>query len=195
MTQTTDKTAINDLEKTPDNVADFATAQSRKDQVRVRLDKPVEYDGETLNELWMRRPTMLDGVIASNKAGKSNNALVLSMVASCAGVDLEWLQDQPARVANKLLKAYTESLKDPMHVAAWDDMTLTLFKPIDVNGKTVTSVTLKEPTTRDLMDDTSNEKVYELVARLIGLSVSDIKDMDYLHDYSELVKKVNTFRD
>lgn len=173
-------------------VSDIANDQDRTGKIRVRLPVSVEYEGEALDQLWLRRPLVLDGVVASSQKGTSS--ILLALVAQCAGVDIDWLWEQKASVTSKLLKAYSEELKDPMHIPEWDGLTLKLFKPLTVKGQVVSSVTLTEPTTRDLMNDASKEKMYELVARLIGFQISDLRDMDYQHDFSELVEKVNSFR-
>ena len=175
------------------NVTDLSNAAEHKDKIRVRLPVSVEYEGETLDQLWMRRPVVLDGVVASNQTGTSS--ILLALVAQCVGVDVDWLWEQKASVTSKLLKVYSEELKDPMHVSEWDNLTLTLFKPLTIKGKLVSSVTVTEPTTRDLMDDTSKEKMYDLVARLVGFQISELREMDYQHDFSKLVEKVNSFRD
>lgn len=188
--QTAEKTAS---EAADTNVVDLADAADRKDKIRVYLPCSVEYEGKTLEHLWMRRPLVLDGVVASNQTG--TGSILLALVAQCVGVDIDWLWEQKASVTSKLLKVYSEDLKDPLHISEWNGLTLTLFKPLMIKGESVSSVTLTEPTTRDLMDDTSKEKMYELVARLIGFPISDLRDMDYQHDFSQLVEKVNSFRD
>ncbi len=174
------------------NVTSMDEARNRAGKTRVRLPVSVNYDGESLDELWLRLPIVLDGIVAGNQ-GKTENAMTLIMIAQCADIDADWLWEQNPKISNKLVSAFT-NMKDPTHEPEWDGNTLTLKKPLDIEGKKVVSVVLKEPTTRDLMDESSQEKTYELVARLIGLKTRDIRDMDYLHDYRDLVDRVNSFR-
>ncbi len=198
ISQTTPATGTENQNKTsvsePDNVADFAEAQKNAGKIRVRLPEPVVYDGKELTELWMRsKPILLDGIMADRKH-KDSTAFTLELVCILAGIDLDWLWEQKPVITNKLLAAFN-TLLDPVYLPRWEGLTLTLKKPLNIDGKIISTVTLKEPRTKDLMDSRSDEQSYDLIARLLNRTLQEIQDMDYLHDFRELKRKVDSFRD
>ncbi|MEB4676105.1 phage tail assembly protein [Enterobacteriaceae bacterium G50] len=75
--------------------------------------------------------------------------------------------------------------------------TVTLSHPVDLNGETVTSLTLREPTVRDkIMFEKAKgsllEKELAMIASLCGRSPDDLHDLPAC-DYDQLVKAFNDF--
>lgn len=75
--------------------------------------------------------------------------------------------------------------------------TITLSRPVDLNGETVTSLTLREPTVRDkLMFEKAKgsllEKELAMIASLCGRSSEDLYGLPAC-DYDLLVKAFNDF--
>ena len=75
--------------------------------------------------------------------------------------------------------------------------TITLSRPVDLNGETVTSLTLREPTVRDkIMFEKARgsllEKELAMIASLCGRSAEDLYGLPAC-DYDQLVKAFNDF--
>lgn len=75
--------------------------------------------------------------------------------------------------------------------------TVTLSRPVDLNGETVTSLTLREPTVRDkIMFEKAKgsllEKELAMIASLCGRASEDLYGLPAC-DYDQLVKAFNDF--
>ncbi|MFQ3394676.1 phage tail assembly protein [Enterobacter mori] len=75
--------------------------------------------------------------------------------------------------------------------------TVNLSRPVDLNGETITSLTLREPTVRDkIMFEKAKgsllEKELAMIASLCGRSPEDLYGLPAC-DYDQLVKAFNVF--
>lgn len=155
---------------------------------------PVQFGSQVYEELRFRLPIVRDGFIA-NKQQDGASGKTFAMMAYCAGVDVDMIWNLDTDLAVEALKKFSDQ-KDPMYIPKWNGNTLKLYKPLNINGDMIDSVTVDKPSAKDLLNDQSKESMFDLVVRLCGYKhINEIAEMDYLHDYRELVDHIERFRD
>ena len=173
-------------------VADFEAAKDKKDKKHYVLDYPIEFAGEEVTELWMRRPTVADKVAAEAQV-KDNNPyeITLNMLASTCGVDIEMLMEMDEEYDLRQLADLFDSMSEEADI---EKNVLTLKYPFESKkGKRITELKMRRPTARDSLDF-KNELMNEKLARLCGYKRQDFLDMDLKTDWLGLEEIYISFR-
>ncbi len=196
ISQTTPATGAENQNTTPvgetDNVADFAQAQERQNRIRFDLSYPVESADGEVKELWMRRPTLLDKVVAERRV-KDNNSYekIAIMLAQCCGVDEDiiWEMDEEYDL-RQLVDTFNELEED---AETEGDNTLVLKYPFEHDGQRIERITLRRPKARDSLEF-GDEDIGEKIARLAGFELKDLHEMDLKTDWLGLESVYLSFR-
>lgn len=185
-------TSDNIIESNETTLVDFATAKAHQDKKRYQLEYPITNGkGETITELWMRRPLVRDKQVAEWQAPENNGyEITTRMFASVLEQPLEVIEELDEELdLMELLKVF-DSFKDKPKVHG---STLTLKYPINVNGEVIENLTLRRPKTKDSLKF-QEEKLGEKIARLAGYRLEDLLDMDLKTDWLGLEQIYLSFR-
>lgn len=165
--------------------------------VHYDLDYPIEarnHDGEmvTFSRLSMRRPTLLDKVVAEKqvKNTQSYEATAIMLGNLCnVPTDAIWELDEEFDLLN-LVKKFNEMGEEP---TTENSNTLVLKYPFEIDGKPVTKLTMRRPKARDTLEF-KDEPIGEKMARLCGYELNQLHGMDLKTDWLGLESVYNSFR-
>ena len=182
-----------DTNNTPNTSGiDFAAAKANQDKKRYRLEYPITTEqGETIHELWMRRPLLRDKQVAEWQSDDTSQyEMTTRMFASVLEQPISVVEELDEELdLMELLKVF-KSFKDKPKI---DGDTLTLKYPLTINGKIVEKLTLRRPKTKDSLNF-KEEKLGEKIARLAGYRLEDLLDMDLQTDWLGLDAIYGSFR-
>lgn len=177
---------------TDSNVADFSEAASRGDKKRYQLQYPVELGGQTITELWMRRPTLFDKVVAERQSSDSHSyEATANMLANICEVDPEAIFEMDEEYDLRQLVSLFNAFEEP--AVTEGENTLILSYPIEVRGQRLERLTIRRPKARDSLEY-KDEKDGERMARLCGYQLKELHDMDLKTDWVGLERIYASFR-
>ena len=161
------------------------------------LEYPIEarnHDGElvTFDKLSMRRPTLLDKVVAEKqvKDAQSYEATAIMLGNLCnVPTDVIWELDEELDLMN-LVKKFNDMREEPVIES---HNTLVLKYPFEIDGKLVTKLTMRRPKARDTLEF-AGESIGDKIARLCGYDQNQFHGMDLKTDWLGLESVYNSFR-
>lgn len=184
----------------PETLAEIASmdaARDKKGKAKYALEYPVITKDDAGNEveiteLWMRRPTLFDKVVAErqSKDPKSYEATATMLANVCAvNPDVIWDLDEELDLTG--LVAVFNGLEEAPEIE--NNNTLKLRYPFEIDGKLIDSLTVRRPRARDTLEF-KDESVGEKLARLCGYSQSDLNKIDLKSDWMGLEQIYVSFR-
>lgn len=175
-----------------DAVVDFAETKAKQDKKRYRLEFPITTEqGETIQELWMRRPLLRDKQVAEWQSDDKNQyEITTRMFASVLEQPLAVIEELDEELDLMELLTVFKSFKNQPKI---EGDTLILKYPLTINGKKVEKITLRRPKTKDSLNF-KDEKLGEKIARLAGYQLEDLLEMDLQTDWMGLDAIYGSFR-
>lgn len=175
-----------------DAVVDFAETKAKQDKKRYRLEFPITTEqGETIQELWMRRPLLRDKQVAEWQSDNKNQyEITTRMFASVLEQPLAVIEELDEELDLMELLTVFKSFKNQPKI---EGDTLILKYPLTINGKKVEKITLRRPKTKDSLNF-KDEKLGEKIARLAGYQLDDLLEMDLQTDWLGLDAIYGSFR-
>lgn len=175
-----------------DAIVDFAETKAKQDKKRYRLEFPITTEqGETIHELWMRRPLLRDKQVAEWQSDDKNQyEITTRMFASVLDQPLAVIEELDEELDLMELLTVFKSFKNQPKI---EGDTLILKYPLTINGKKVEKITLRRPKTKDSLNF-KDEKLGEKIARLAGYQLEDLLEMDLQTDWMGLDAIYGSFR-
>lgn len=169
-----------------------AATPSTADKKRYQLEFPITNGkGETITELWMRRPLVRDKQVAEWQAADEEQfEITLRLLASVADQPLEVMEELDSEFDMMQMLNVLNHFKTNPQI---DGNTLLLSYPITIKGQTIERLTLQRPKAKDALQY-KNEKMKDAMARLVGYRIEELLDMDLLTDWLALEQIYLSFR-